>query len=80
MAFAQWASLDFGQETYEVNSLPDLFKAEQAARSFGIQTYVVHDAGRTQIAPMTPTVCAFGPATEEQAKAILNPLGINKLE
>ena len=33
--------------------------------------YVVHDAGRTQIAPMTATVCAFGPCSSEIAKQIL---------
>ena len=80
IAFAQWASLDFGQETYQANSHDSLFKVEQAARNFGIHAYVIRDAGRTQIAPMTPTVCAFGPATDEQAKTILNSLDINKLE
>ena len=31
----------------------------------------VHDAGRTEVAPMTPTVCAFGPCTWEEARDII---------
>ncbi len=47
MAFAKWVSLDFGQETYQTNSNGDFFKVEEAARNFGIHSYVVRDAGRT---------------------------------
>ena len=72
VAYTQWASLDFEQATYSAMSSEDLYKAQAAARRIGIPgAYVVCDAGRTQIAPMTPTVCALGPATEEQVRAVI---------
>lgn len=63
MEFGMWASLGFPQETYEARSAEDLYSTERLASSFNLMGYVVHDAGRTQVAPMSATVCAVGPAT-----------------
>ena len=35
------------------------------ASEFGLLTRIIHDAGRTQIAPGSATVCAVGPGTPE---------------
>ena len=58
---AQWVSLGFPKVTFSGKSLKDLYSAEEMARKKGIYTCCVHDAGRTQVEPNTPTVCAFGP-------------------
>ncbi|CDW76359.1 peptidyl-trna hydrolase [Stylonychia lemnae] len=59
--FAIWASLEYPQETYEVKSMQELYGKLQESQVLGIQAYIVHDAGRTQVEPNTPTVCAIGP-------------------
>ena len=41
------------------------------ARSLGLVSYVVADAGRTQIAPGSHTVLAVGPAPGSQVDKVL---------
>ena len=63
----QWASLDYPKVTLEAKSIKDVYRAEEMANSKGIYNCCVHDAGRTQVAPDTPTVCAFGPCSWKEA-------------
>ena len=65
-------------ETYEAKDQASLFKVQMLAKQAGMLAYVVHDAGRTQVAPHTPTVCAFGPCTEVEARSILEGVGITE--
>ena len=67
----QWTSLDYPKVTLEAKSIEDLYRAEEMARKKDLYSCCVHDAGRTQVAPMTPTVCAFGPATWLEVKDII---------
>ena len=71
VAFAQWSSLDFTQATFEAPDSLTLFRTQSAAQGLGHRAYIVHDAGRTQIAAHTPTVCAFGPCSQEVAWQVL---------
>ncbi|TNV80633.1 hypothetical protein FGO68_gene9946 [Halteria grandinella] len=80
MEFSLWASVGFPQETYQANSAEDLYSTERMAKQFDLMGYVVHDAGRTQIAAMSATVCAVGPATCAQVKGLLQDRGFKKLE
>eukprot|EP00347_Sterkiella_histriomuscorum_P012242 403369344 len=69
--FAQWASLDFPQQTYEAHSLQELESADQEAENLELESFVVYDAGRTQIAAGSGTVCAIGPCETEFIRHIL---------
>ena len=68
---AQWASMDYPKQTFQAKSIQDLYRAEKMAQEKDLYSCCVHDAGRTEVAPMTPTVCAFGPCTWEDAKEII---------
>ena len=45
----------------KVKNKQDLLEIEKKARELGINTYMVCDAGRTQVEPGSFTVCALGP-------------------
>jgi peptidyl-tRNA hydrolase, PTH2 family len=45
----------------KVDSLEELHELESKARDLGMNTGIVHDAGKTQVAPMSETVLAIGP-------------------
>ena len=45
----------------KVKNKQDLLEIEKKARESGINTYMVCDAGRTQVEPGSFTVCALGP-------------------
>ena len=66
--FAQWSSNDYPQETLKATSYFDLLQAHEIARTWGFSANICHDAGRTQVSPMTGTVCAIGPASYIQLK------------
>ena len=48
---------------YDVNILSLSVKVLRDASQFGINTHIVRDAGRTQIAPGSETVLCIGPGT-----------------
>lgn len=49
--------------------------ARQAAAA-GLAVQLVHDAGRTQLAPGTATCCAIGPADEAAIDAVTGELSL----
>ena len=49
----------------------DLHSAYELAKTWGLNANICHDAGRTQVSPMTGTVCAIGPASYTQLKDFL---------
>ena len=46
----------------------------QRAKEVGVPTYIVVDAGRTQVAPNSRTVMAVGPALEDQVNQVTGGL------
>ncbi|KAH8739515.1 hypothetical protein FG386_001947 [Cryptosporidium ryanae] len=50
--------------------LDELFESDKKARKMGIPSYVVRDAGRTQISPGEYTAIAIGPAPSELLREI----------
>ena len=71
MPYMIWASLDYPQETLKATSYNDLVKAQNLAQSKNMTANICHDAGRTQVDPMTGTVCAIGPASYGELKDFL---------
>ena len=68
---ALWASLQYPKVTLTAKSIEELYSLEQMADKDGIYSCCVHDAGRTQVAPMTPTVCAVGPCEWSKVKGLV---------
>jgi PTH2 family peptidyl-tRNA hydrolase len=57
-----------------VSSKEELFDIQNKAREAGLVTCLIHDAGRTQVAPNTPTCCAIGPDLVENIDKITGKL------
>ena len=47
-----------------------------AADAAGLPVHIIHDAGRTQLAPGTPTCCAIGPAANARIDAVTGGLSL----
>lgn len=69
---------DSGQKkiTLKVQSEEQLMEFGSRALKQGIPHYLVRDAGHTQVAPHTLTVCALGPAPDD----VLDELGCSGLK
>src|SRR5215467_8356378 len=61
-AFAAWLGEGQPKVVLKVAGEDELGDVVASARSAGLPVEVVLDAGRTQVAPGTPTCCAIGPA------------------
>jgi PTH2 family peptidyl-tRNA hydrolase len=59
-----------------VNSEDELFKLRDKTKEKGLPFYLVKDAGRTQIAPGTITVCAIGPGKVSDVDSITGHLNL----
>ena len=57
-----------------VDGKEQLFDIQKKAKENGLITCLIHDAGRTQVAPNTPTCCAIGPDTVENIDKITGNL------
>lgn len=57
-----------------VDSLDALTRVVVEAMGAGVPCYVVSDAGRSEVAPGTKTVCAFGPALRSELPSYLRRL------
>ena len=57
-----------------VSNKEELFDIQNKAREAGLVTCLIHDAGRTQVAPNTPTCCAIGPDLVENIDKITGKL------
>jgi PTH2 family peptidyl-tRNA hydrolase len=60
--------------TVRADSETALRRVHEEARQAGIPTYIIHDAGRSELEPNTATVCAFGPAYHDELPAFLKRL------
>ena len=57
-----------------VSNKEELFEIQKKAKEAGLITCLIHDAGRTQVAPNTPTCCAIGPDIVENIDKITGKL------
>jgi len=57
-----------------VSNKEELFDIQKKAHEAGLVTCLIHDAGRTQVAPNTPTCCAIGPDIVENIDKITGKL------
>ena len=68
---ALWASLQYPKATLTAKSIQELYAFEELSDKEDLYSCCVHDAGRTQVAPMTPTVCAIGPCEWSKVKDLV---------
>ncbi|XP_065215067.1 peptidyl-tRNA hydrolase 2, mitochondrial-like [Planococcus citri] len=59
---------------YKVNDSETLIELQKAAKTKNLMTYIVQDAGRTQIASGSRTVLAIGPDESEKLQSIVSYL------
>lgn len=73
---SKWRSAGMKKVTLSVNSEKELYKYLQIAKEDGLATGLITDAGRTEIAPGTPTCLAIGPDDEDIIDSITGELKI----
>lgn len=69
-----WRSEGMAKIVLKVNDLKELRKYNQLAKSTGLVTATITDAGRTTIAPGTTTCMAIGPDFDEKIDNITKEL------
>jgi peptidyl-tRNA hydrolase, PTH2 family len=72
--FAAWEQEGQPKVVLKVAGEDQLRDVVAAARAAGLPVEVVLDAGRTQVAPGTPTCCAIGPAGADRIDAVTGGL------
>ncbi|XP_013384494.1 peptidyl-tRNA hydrolase 2, mitochondrial-like [Lingula anatina] len=58
----RWLDLGQAKVVVKINDEESMLAVEKKARSLGLNTKIIRDAGRTQVAPSTRTVLGVGPA------------------
>lgn len=74
VAMRQWEMHGQPKIALKVQDEVEMAGLEAKAQAAGMPTYIVHDAGRTQIAAGSQTVLAIGPAPKSQLDAITGHL------
>jgi peptidyl-tRNA hydrolase len=59
-----------------VDSEEQMRELVEKGKDAGLQTHVVRDAGRTEVAPSTATVAAIGPALTSKIDAVTGHLAL----
>ena len=77
---ARWERCGTAKIALKVKSQDEMLAIEAAARASGINSYLVRDAGRTQIPAGSLTVCALGPAPISAIDAITGRGGVFPLK
>jgi PTH2 family peptidyl-tRNA hydrolase len=72
--FAAWLREGQPKVVLRVTGAEELERIREAAATAALPVEVVHDAGRTQVAPGTATCCAIGPASTEAIDEIVGTL------
>jgi peptidyl-tRNA hydrolase, PTH2 family len=75
-ALAEWLREGQKKIALVVPTLTDLEELERRARSRGIPTVWVEDAGFTEVAPGTRTCLGLGPAVASELDPITGPLDL----
>jgi peptidyl-tRNA hydrolase, PTH2 family len=70
----EWRNSGMRKITLKVQSKDELYKYMQEAKDSGLITALITDAGRTEIAPGTPTCVAIGPDSEDKIDAVTGEL------
>jgi PTH2 family peptidyl-tRNA hydrolase len=71
---SKWRNSGMKKITLKIESEKELYKYLQEAKDFGLTTALITDAGRTEIAPGTPTCLAIGPENEDKIDSITGKL------
>ncbi|GLC46928.1 hypothetical protein PLESTB_001896700 [Pleodorina starrii] len=74
VAIRQWEMYGQPKIALKVGDESEMADLESKAVSLGMPTYIVHDAGRTQIAAGSQTVLAIGPAPKSQLDTVTGHL------
>ena len=74
--FAEWLAAGQPKVVLRVNSAEELLRVTVRATAEELPSQLVEDAGRTQLAPGTPTCCAVGPAAAERIDTITGELSL----
>ena len=67
---AAWLSQGQPKVVLKVTTGEELLDLAGQARAEGLVAEVIHDAGRTQVAPGTATCCAIGPADSDRVDRV----------
>jgi PTH2 family peptidyl-tRNA hydrolase len=73
---AAWLGEGQPKVVLKVPTGDQLLELARQARAGGLPVQVVHDAGRTQVAPGTVTCCAVGPADSERVDQVTAGLSL----
>jgi len=63
-----WEMFGQAKVVLQANSQQELLDLQQKAHELGVIAETIEDAGRTQVAPGSMTVCAIGPAEDSKLK------------
>jgi peptidyl-tRNA hydrolase, PTH2 family len=74
--FRAWLLEGQPKVVLKVGSAEELGQIADAARAAGLAAEIIRDAGRTQLAPGTPTCCAVGPAENSRVDAVTGGLAL----
>ena len=70
----KWEESGTAKIVLQVGSLEQMQTLEACAKAVGLSTYVVQDAGRTQVEAGSVTVCAIGPDDESKINQVTGSL------
>ncbi len=76
--FREWKDEGEKKVVVRVENLDELFELEMDAKARDITTYIVSDAGLTEVPPGTVTCLGIGPAPNEQLDPITGKLPLLK--
>jgi PTH2 family peptidyl-tRNA hydrolase len=79
-SIARWERCGTAKIALKVKTQEEMLLIESTATANGINSYIVRDAGRTQIPAGSLTVCALGPAPISAIDAITGRQGIYPLK
>jgi peptidyl-tRNA hydrolase, PTH2 family len=74
--FAAWSEEGQPKVVLRVLTAQQLQEVAGQAAAAGLPVQVIHDAGRTQLAPGTLTCCAIGPAESGRIDAVTGELSL----
>ncbi|MEF8893421.1 peptidyl-tRNA hydrolase Pth2 [Halodesulfurarchaeum sp.] len=74
--FRDWKREGQRKVVLKIDGERALFEIQEKAKTAGLPTGLIRDAGRTQLDPDTPTTVAVGPASDEAVDQITGSLSL----